>query len=196
MLWLQKIIHARMSNAHTGKMKWGRIQMNFQHWRWMNAAKILYVIVLHFPFSVEDTMIHRTKETFTDKLPNSLYFSQSTMASYSFSSPGYVNIPPYYNTTSNGYSGLNFQYSLPDSKTPSYLSDLFLIKDFQLGYSTTGTSAPTSTSPYSTQPVCDSRLFLLNVSLLFVESRSSILSSISADTWLSMLPIVCIPFVV
>jgi hypothetical protein len=40
------------------------------------------------------------------------------MASYSFSSPGYVNIPPYYNTTPNGYSGLNFQYSLPDSKIP------------------------------------------------------------------------------
>jgi hypothetical protein len=36
------------------------------------------------------------------------------MASYSFSSPGYVNIPPYYNTTPNGYSTLNFQYPLPE----------------------------------------------------------------------------------
>ncbi len=43
------------------------------------------------------------------------------MASYSFSSPGYVNIPPYYNTTPNGYSGLNFQYPLPESKIiPSF----------------------------------------------------------------------------
>ncbi|UJR22686.1 hypothetical protein I4U23_025722 [Adineta vaga] len=59
------------------------------------------------------------------------------MASYSFSSSGYVNIPPYYNTTPNGYSGLNFQYSLPDS------------------YSTTGASSATSTSPYNTQPSLD-----------------------------------------
>jgi len=42
------------------------------------------------------------------------------MASYSFSSPGYVNIPPYYNTTPNGYSGLNFQYPLPESKIIFY----------------------------------------------------------------------------
>ncbi len=45
-----------------------------------------------------------------------ILFSQPSMASYSFSSPGYVNIPPYYNTTPNGYSGLNFQYPLPESK--------------------------------------------------------------------------------
>ncbi|CAF1071881.1 unnamed protein product [Adineta steineri] len=59
------------------------------------------------------------------------------MASYSFSSPGYVNIPPYYNTTPNGYSGLNFQYPLSDS------------------YSTTGTSSATSASPYHTQATLD-----------------------------------------
>jgi EYA(Eyes Absent) family protein len=62
------------------------------------------------------------------------------MASYSFSSPGYVNIPPYYNTTPNAYTGLNFQYPLPES------------------YSTTGTSSASSltgASPYSTQPSLD-----------------------------------------
>jgi len=67
-------------------------------------------------------------------------FFQPSMASYSFSSPGYVNIPPYYNTTPNGYSGLNFQYPLPES------------------YSTTGTSSAstlTGASPYSTQPTLD-----------------------------------------
>ncbi|CAF1456687.1 unnamed protein product [Rotaria sp. Silwood1] len=63
------------------------------------------------------------------------------MASYSFSPPGYVNIPPYYNTTPNGCSGLTFQYSLPEN------------------YSTTGTSSlntsSSGTSPYSTQPAFD-----------------------------------------
>ena len=43
-------------------------------------------------------------------------FRQTSMASYSFPSPGYVNIPPYYNTTPNGYSALNFQYPLSECK--------------------------------------------------------------------------------
>ncbi|CAF4689927.1 unnamed protein product, partial [Rotaria sp. Silwood2] len=69
---------------------------------------------------------------------------QLLMASYSFSSPGYVNIPPYYNTTPNGCSGLNFQYSLPES------------------YSTTGTSSVSTSSgvsPYSTQPAFDTTYY-------------------------------------
>jgi len=49
------------------------------------------------------------------------HFSQPSMASYSFSSPGYVNIPPYYNTTPNGYSALNFQYPLSESKLSKIL---------------------------------------------------------------------------
>lgn len=31
------------------------------------------------------------------------------MASYTFPSPGYVNIPPYYSTPTNSYTGINFQ---------------------------------------------------------------------------------------
>jgi len=52
-----------------------------------------------------------------------LLFSQLSMASYSFSSPGYVNIPPYYNTAPNGYSGLNFQYPLPERKMMISIAD-------------------------------------------------------------------------
>ncbi|CAF3334328.1 unnamed protein product [Rotaria sp. Silwood1] len=48
-------------------------------------------------------------------IAKNIYFSQPSMASYSFSSPGYVNIPPYYNTAPTGYSALNFQYPLPES---------------------------------------------------------------------------------
>ncbi|CAF1297621.1 unnamed protein product [Rotaria sordida] len=62
------------------------------------------------------------------------------MASYSFSSPGYVNIPPYYNTTPNSCSGLNFQYSLPESYTTNGTSSI---------------STSSGTSPYSTQPAFD-----------------------------------------
>jgi hypothetical protein len=58
-------------------------------------------------------------------------FSQPSMASYSFSSPGYVNIPPYYNTTPNGYSALNFQYPLPESK---FLKFLFFFNKFLFFY--------------------------------------------------------------
>lgn len=53
------------------------------------------------------------------------------MASYSFPSPGYVNIPPYYNPASNTYPAFNLQYSLPDSKSDLSLFR-FLHRLFQL----------------------------------------------------------------
>ncbi|CAF4671303.1 unnamed protein product, partial [Rotaria socialis] len=67
------------------------------------------------------------------------------MASYTFPSPGYVNvnIPPYYNTAPNGYSSLNFQYPLPDT------------------YSTGAPNANnlTSASPYGTQSGLDASYY-------------------------------------
>ena len=81
------------------------------------------------------------------------------MASYSFPSPGYVNIPPYYNTASNGYSALNFQYTLPDCKREMSILQFHsprCISSSSIAYSSTGAGAAsglTSSSAYGTQPV-------------------------------------------
>ncbi|CAF3344723.1 unnamed protein product [Rotaria sp. Silwood1] len=77
-------------------------------------------------------------------IAKNIYFSQPSMASYSFSSPGYVNIPPYYNTAPTGYSALNFQYPLPET------------------YSTTAASSTNSLaspSPYGTQSGLDASYY-------------------------------------
>jgi hypothetical protein len=85
------------------------------------------------------------------------HFRQPSMASYSFSSPGYVNIPPYYNTAPNGYSALNFQYPLPESMFKYiFISSAKLLFYLLKAYSTTGASSAsslTSSSPYGTQSV-------------------------------------------
>ncbi|CAF3334531.1 unnamed protein product [Rotaria socialis] len=74
-----------------------------------------------------------------------VFAGQPSMASYTFPSPGYVNvnIPPYYNTAPNGYSSLNFQYPLPDT------------------YSTGAPNANnlTSASPYGTQSGLDASYY-------------------------------------
>ena len=74
------------------------------------------------------------------------------MASYSFSSPGYVNIPPYYNTAPNGYSSLNFQYPLTERKCArlSFVSRSH--QAFRLAYGMAG-AVSSGASPYSAQPV-------------------------------------------
>ncbi|CAF3855248.1 unnamed protein product, partial [Rotaria sordida] len=73
-----------------------------------------------------------------------IFDGQPSMASYSFSSPGYVNIPPYYNTTPTGYSALNFQYPLPETYSTTAAS------------STNGLPSP---SPYGTQSGLDASYY-------------------------------------
>ena len=79
------------------------------------------------------------------------------MASYSFSSPGYVNIPPYYNAAPNGYSSLNFQYPLTERKSARLVRrSLALTLAFRLAYGIAGAVSSgnlTGTSPYTAQPV-------------------------------------------
>lgn len=92
-------------------------------------VRLLYSIMISWDETSK--FIHFYNKKHLIRNPHSIcfrYFSQSSMASYSFSSPGYVNIPPYYNTTPNGYSGLNFQYPLPERMMISIVSKLaFLI---------------------------------------------------------------------
>ncbi|CAF3359555.1 unnamed protein product [Rotaria socialis] len=81
------------------------------------------------------------------------------MAGYTFSSQGYVNIPPYYNSTSNGYSGLNIPYLSPDSYSTSGISSV---------------GASTGASPYSTQPAFDPAYYSFQPSFIYPDHPSSV----------------------
>ncbi|CAF4877590.1 unnamed protein product, partial [Rotaria magnacalcarata] len=83
---------------------------------------------------------------------------QPLMAGYTFSSQGYVNIPPYYNSTPNGYSGLNIPYLSPDSYSTN-------------GISSVGVS--TGVSPYSTQPAFDPAYYSFQPSFTYPGHPSS-----------------------
>ena len=123
--------------------------------------------------------------------------SRRSMASYSFSSPGYVNIPPYYNTAPNGYSSLNFQYPLTERKNVpiSFVSSRRLSSVWARRCSVVGQSDGHITVQRSTgRNALQRRSRTPTIDGVFAEPRRLVLlPSVSTDVELPMLPVACLP---